>query len=351
MRAPLVRRTRPFTFLLVLAVVAAGLFAPSAAAGARYAGYVFFYFTGEGTADGRAGLPRRQPRQRPAALGRAERRPAGAHVRVWGTRACATRSSSAPREGDRFYLIATDLRIHGNGDWDAAQRFGSKHIEVWESTDLVHWSAQRHVAGLAGHGGQHVGAGGLLGPHDQRLRRVLGVEAVRGGRPGPHRRHLQPDALRHHQRDFRTFSEPQVWVDPGHSVIDSTVVEHRGRYYRFTKDERSARPGRAVRQVHRRGAVAAAARHRLRLRGGLHRRRRHQPRRGADGVQVQHREPLVPVHRRVRRPRLRAVRVHRPRVRRVADPVSDYELPARPRHGTVLPVTKAELDRVRAAHP
>jgi hypothetical protein len=38
-------------------------------------------------------------------------------------------------------VIATDLRIFGNGDWDAAQRHGSKYIEVWESTDLVHWSA------------------------------------------------------------------------------------------------------------------------------------------------------------------------------------------------------------------
>src|SRR5699024_11255380 len=31
---------------------------------------------------------------------------------------------------------------------------------------------------------------------------------------------------------------PEVWFDPGHSVIDSTVVRHDGHYYRFTKDER-----------------------------------------------------------------------------------------------------------------
>jgi hypothetical protein len=28
-------------------------------------------------------------------------------------------------------------------------------------------------------------------------------------------------------------------VDPGYSVIDSTMVEHDGTYYRFTKDERN----------------------------------------------------------------------------------------------------------------
>ncbi|MDW4907236.1 family 43 glycosylhydrolase, partial [Streptomyces sp. ADMS] len=39
-------------------------------------------------------------------------------------------------------------------------------------------------------------------------------------------------------KDFRTFSEPKVWNDPGYSVIDSTVAEHNGTYYRYTKDER-----------------------------------------------------------------------------------------------------------------
>jgi hypothetical protein len=43
-------------------------------------------------------------------------------------------------------------------------------------------------------------------------------------------------------RDFRTFSRERVWIDPGYSVIDSTLIEHDGTYHRFTKDERSASP-------------------------------------------------------------------------------------------------------------
>lgn len=39
-------------------------------------------------------------------------------------------------------------------------------------------------------------------------------------------------------KDFRTFSEPKVWDDPGYSVIDSTVIKNKGSYYRYTKDER-----------------------------------------------------------------------------------------------------------------
>src|SRR5690606_20821360 len=48
-------------------------------------------------------------------------------------------------EGDKFFLIATDLRMFGSGDWDGAQRHGSKSIMVWESTDLVNWTDQRLV--------------------------------------------------------------------------------------------------------------------------------------------------------------------------------------------------------------
>ena len=48
-------------------------------------------------------------------------------------------------EGDKFYQIATDLRMYGNGNWDQVQRTGSKSIMVWESTDLINWTDQRLV--------------------------------------------------------------------------------------------------------------------------------------------------------------------------------------------------------------
>ncbi len=48
-------------------------------------------------------------------------------------------------EGDRFFLIATDLSIGSGTSWSDAVRWGSRYIEVWESTDLQNWSAQRHV--------------------------------------------------------------------------------------------------------------------------------------------------------------------------------------------------------------
>ena len=48
--------------------------------------------------------------------------------------------------GDKFYMIATDLKVAGlAGGFTTAQISGSKYIEVWESDDLVNWSEQRHV--------------------------------------------------------------------------------------------------------------------------------------------------------------------------------------------------------------
>jgi hypothetical protein len=38
-------------------------------------------------------------------------------------------------------------------------------------------------------------------------------------------------------RDFVNFSPPQVWQDAGVSRIDSTVTKSNRVYYRFTKDE------------------------------------------------------------------------------------------------------------------
>jgi len=38
-------------------------------------------------------------------------------------------------------------------------------------------------------------------------------------------------------RDFQTFSEPQVLLDPGYSVIDGTIVKKDAKYFLFFKEE------------------------------------------------------------------------------------------------------------------
>lgn len=48
-------------------------------------------------------------------------------------------------EGDKYYIIATDLRIASGAGWGAASTAGSKNLVIWESTDLVNWSSPRLI--------------------------------------------------------------------------------------------------------------------------------------------------------------------------------------------------------------
>ena len=222
-------------------------------------------------------------------------------------------------EGDRFFLIATDLSIGRNGDWDRSQRTGSKYLEIWESTDLINWSEQRHVQGLPRHGRQHLGPGGLLGRGPPAVRRVLGLQAVRRGRPEPHRQHLQPDALRHDAR-LRHLQRGADLAGP-QRVAHRLHRDQGERHLLPLHQGRGRRRHRLLR--HHPGEVLLADRGRpagqpvLGLHGRLHRpRRRHLRRRGPDRLQGQPgrhlRLAVLPLRRRVRRPRLHPARHRRP---------------------------------------
>ncbi|MGW0333962.1 family 43 glycosylhydrolase [Streptomyces sp. NPDC003011] len=204
----------------------------------RYAGYLFAYFTGEGTADGeqiRYALSRGNDPLHWRELN------AGKPVLTSTIGEKGLRDPFVIRspEGDRFYLIATDLRMYrdSSGSWDEVQRHGSKSIMVWESTDLVHWTDQRLVKVAPDN------AGNTWAPEaywDDSLDAYVVFWASKlyaDDDPG-HTGSTYNKMLYATTKDFRTFSEPKVWDDPGYSVIDSTVVKHEDTYYRYTKDER-----------------------------------------------------------------------------------------------------------------
>lgn len=140
-------------------------------------------------------------------------------------------------EGDKFYLIATDLRIYGNDDWEVAQINGSRSIMVWESNNLVDWSEQRMVEVSPPE------AGNTWAPevfYDQTTGEYVVFWASKiynnvGERDGDatHQRMMFAKT-----RDFYTFTEPETYMDVGYSIIDTTMIEHKGKIYRFTKDER-----------------------------------------------------------------------------------------------------------------
>ncbi|WP_332662729.1 family 43 glycosylhydrolase [Aeromicrobium sp.] len=138
-------------------------------------------------------------------------------------------------EGDKFYLIATDLDIDST-NWDASQRTGSKYLEVWESTDLVTWSEQRHVKVSPDTAGNTWAPEAFwsdeLGSYVVFWASKLYAESDTNHTGSTYQKMLYATT-----RDFRTFSKPKIWQDFGASRIDSTVIKDGATYHRFTKDE------------------------------------------------------------------------------------------------------------------
>ncbi len=134
-------------------------------------------------------------------------------------------------DGKKFYLIGTDLSINLNPDWTRAVRAGSRAIIVWESPDLVHWSAPRRIE---------------VAPEDAGC--AWAPEAVYDAEKGDYLVFWasttgRDDFARHRiwaarTPDFRRFSASFVYIDKGTTVIDTTIVHDGRAYYRFTKDEK-----------------------------------------------------------------------------------------------------------------
>jgi len=132
-------------------------------------------------------------------------------------------------EGDKFYLLATDLRIASGKGWGEASGNGSKYLIIWESTDLVNWSEARMVKIGPPDSGSNWAPEAI---YDNKTGEYLVIWAV--NKPSldiPHKIYYSKT------RDFYTFTEPQIYIDPpGQSIIDTTIIEVDGQYYRYSRD-------------------------------------------------------------------------------------------------------------------
>jgi hypothetical protein len=137
-------------------------------------------------------------------------------------------------DGNKFFIIATDLSINLNKDWTRAVRAGSKSIVVWESTDLVKWSDPRLVK---------------VAPDDAGC--TWAPEAVYDEDTGDYLVYwastTKEDDYKKQRiwgartKDFQTFSPPFVYIEKPTTVIDTDIVRDpaTNHYFRFTKDEKN----------------------------------------------------------------------------------------------------------------
>ena len=272
-------------------------------------------------------------------------------------------------EGDRFYLLATDLKAYPAVDFGEAQETGSKYLEVWESTDLVNWSDQRHVkvsSDLAGNtwapeafydeeAGEYVVYwASALYPTTEMAGRDINTSYQR--------------MMYATTRDFVTFSDPQPWIDvkrgTGRGMIDATIVQDGETYYRFVKDEAVMTP-RQERSTDLRATVTGSLPTTTSTPGWQLVR---------DQVGVGEPNPWGGTYTQGEGPTVFADNEVEDRWYMFIDQPSYHggrgylafrtddiasgdwrsvptaDLPSSPRHGTVIPVSQAELDAMRAAY-
>ncbi|GIP17282.1 hypothetical protein J40TS1_29240 [Paenibacillus montaniterrae] len=137
----------------------------------------------------------------------------------------------SPRDNS-FYIIATDLRIANGKGWDVAVNEGSRDIIVWQSQDLVSWSEPWAVTlGIEG-------AGCVWAPeaiYDEQAQNFLVFWASATKDFDNEERKQKIYCAR--TKDFRTFSEPELYIEQDNHIIDTTIIAHAGSYYRLSKDE------------------------------------------------------------------------------------------------------------------
>lgn len=138
-------------------------------------------------------------------------------------------------EGDKFFLIATDLSIYnrrGDSDrWANCQKSGSKSIVVWESNDLVNWSEARLVKAAPDNAGC---AWAPESVYDDESGRYMVFWASKTADDD----YATQRIYRCYTRDFKNFTEPELYIDGGNiSNIDTSIIKDNGTYYRFTKNE------------------------------------------------------------------------------------------------------------------
>lgn len=215
--------------LPLLALAGLALAAPATCSKPNYEGYIFLYFTGSdeniylAASNGNDALSFTELNGGQPIL-----------KSTLGDKGLRDPFIMRSAEGDKFYIIATDLCIGCGTSWYEAQAHGSLHIEVWESTDMVTFSEQRHVQVSP------ETFGNTWAPeayYDTELQTYVVYWASGIYDPADDRKTLTYQRMVYATTDdFVTFTEPQVWQDePPRGRIDSTVIAEDGLYYRFTK--------------------------------------------------------------------------------------------------------------------
>lgn len=134
-------------------------------------------------------------------------------------------------DGKGFILIATDLSMHRLRDWRKAVTDGSKSVLIWTSEDLVKWSRPRLLK-VAPRDAGCTWAPEIVHDKEAGDYLIYWASTSRADDYGKHRIW----AVR--TKDFRSVGEPFVFIEKPNTIIDTTIIHDGSKYHRFTKDEK-----------------------------------------------------------------------------------------------------------------
>ncbi|MDR2918277.1 MAG: glycoside hydrolase family 43 protein [Tannerella sp.] len=140
-----------------------------------------------------------------------------------------------------FHMVWT------TGWWDQGIGYAS-------SPDLIHWSEQKNIPVMESFKGvKNSWAPELFYDRTEQVFYIFWASTIPGMFPEVPTSESEK-GLNHRQfyvttKDFKTFSETNIFFDPGFSVIDGSILEKEGKYYLFVKNENSDPPEKNIRFI------------------------------------------------------------------------------------------------------
>ncbi|MEH0555219.1 glycoside hydrolase family 43 protein [Streptomyces sp. B21-101] len=209
---------------LAAILVAVGLFFTSQSlttpqqAAAADPGYLMVHFTGEGSTNQQMYLSHSTD-----GLHWNDLNGGGMVLRsTVGTRGVRDPALVRSPDGNKYWIIATDLCISCGQTWDSSINNGSRNLVVWESTDLATWSQPwlLNVAGAIPDGRNAWAPEAIWDPQTNDYVLYWATNVPLNGKT-KHRIYYARTS------DFHTITTPQTYIErPGaQEIIDTQIIE------------------------------------------------------------------------------------------------------------------------------
>lgn len=136
------------------------------------------------------------------------------------------------RRDGRFTILATDLSIYHRGGWShtKATTDGSSDLILWDSDDLIHWTAARNIQVVPAGTGCAWAPETVWDPQRESYFVFWSSPVTPGGRTV---------ILGSYTDDFIHFSTADTFIDrgPDKGIIDTSVVRTGDRFVRASRDD------------------------------------------------------------------------------------------------------------------